>query len=260
MNSILSIHSQKSNLVAKVFTLTNFSLPSTLLLYFTVIEDEVDTTLQKLGEYKGVQYSLDYFGTDFISTDSPFTNANMGSYKSVDINNYAVINLYPLFNVTVEPRAVTIAFWFKLTSTTGFGSVKFPFRVGNDFSTSISPELTYNSSGQLTNFFVYCGTTSGARISNTNNALLNNWVHFAVVFQHNTVAKMYINNVVYNSSNGTNTFNSNFTPQTGRIPFGGTASPIGNVADIRIYKEALTSTQIQNIYQWNGAANTQPTY
>jgi hypothetical protein len=256
MNSIASIQGSRA-LTAKVFTLTNFTLPATLLFYYTVLEDEVDTTQSKLGNYKTLTYNTQYYGSTFIDTDSPFSgNANMGSIRTADTSNYAIPTQSFVFN---SGGSYTLSFWFKLTSVTGNGTVRFPFLFGETFGTNIiTPEFNYNSSGVLTNFFVYCLNCAGARIApNTN--LLNNWVHFAIVIQHATVPKIYVNNTLYNSTNGTCNFNAQVTMNNGRIPHASNYM-IGNLTEIRLYNTALTATQIGNIYSWNGSAGTQPTY
>ena len=249
MNTITSIRNSKVA-ANKQFTLTNFTLPSSLLLYSTVLEDEVDTTNNKAGEYVSKTYCISYIGSLIDSNGPPsITNANIGSYKFIDSSTYGTMTNSLTFN---SGGAVTICFWFKLTSTTGNGSVKFPFIFGQTFGTNvITPEFNYNASGVLTNLFVYCLNTSGARFT-PNTSLLNNWVHFAIVVSHGTVAKAYINNTLFNSLNGTNNFNAGSTMVDGRIPQGTTTVPFGNVTEIRIYNTALTATQIGNIYNWSG--------
>ena len=255
MNSIASIQGNRA-LTAKVYTLTNFSLPSTLLFYYTVLEDEVDTTQKKLGNYKSLTYNTQYYGSTFIDTDSPFSNANMGSLKTLDTSNYAIPTQSFTFN---SGGSYTLSFWFKLTNVAGNGTVRFPFLFGETFGTNlITPEFNYNSSGVLTNFFVYCLNCAGARIAPNIN-ILNTWTHYAVVIQHGTVPKIYINNTLYNSLNGTCNFNAQVVMNNGRIPHASNYMQ-GNLTEIRLYNTALTATQIGNIYSWNGSAGTQPVY
>lgn len=258
MNTISSIKTCR-NSNSKTFSLSSFTLPASLCFYSTVYETEVDTTNKKVGEYVNRTY-FSYFGTNLISTEAPslLTNTNLGSFILSDANNYVdYTGNSIIFN---SGQSMTICFWFKLTSVTGNGSVKFPFRLGNiAFGNDvITPELTYNSSGVLTNLFVYSLNSSGARFT-PNTSLLNNWVHFAIIFNHAGVAQLYINgSSSFTSTNGTNNFNSTITCAGGRLPHNTNTIPLGLVTEIRIYKEALSQTRIQNIYNWNGTG--QPTY
>jgi hypothetical protein len=234
-------------------------LPSSLCFYSTVLEDEVDVDGKKVGEYKNKVW-FPYYGTTMISTEAPptFTNTNIGSFSIGDANNYVDLTGQTItFN---SGQNITICFWFKLTSNNGNGTLRFPFRIGSTFNTDLLlPEFNYNSSGVLTNFFVYGLTSSGARFV-PNTAMLNNWVHFSIVFTHAAVAKLYVNgSTLFTSTNGNNNFNSTINSQGGRIPYSaGNNMPTGLLTEIRVYKEALSQTQIQNIYNWNGTG--QPTY
>lgn len=111
---------------AKTFSLSTFSLPTSLCFYSTVYETEVDTTNKKVGEYVNRTY-FPYYGTNMISTEAPssLTNTNLGSFILSDANNYVA---YTGNSITFNSgQNMTICFWFKLTSVTGNGSVKISF-------------------------------------------------------------------------------------------------------------------------------------
>ena len=258
MNTISSVKTcRRSN--TKTYTLSNFTLPSSLCFYSTVIESEVDTDTKKVGEYKNKVW-FPYYGTTMISTETPasITNTNIGSFSIGDTNNYVDFTGQTItFN---SGQSLTICFWFKLTSTAGNGTLRFPFRIGSTFNSDLLlPEFNYNSSGVLTNFFCYGLTSSGARFV-PNTSLLNNWVHFAIIFNHAGVAQLYVNgSTLFTSTNGTNNFNNTINSQGGRIPYSnGNNIPTSLITEIRVYKEALTQARINNIYTWNGTG--QPTY
>lgn len=257
MNSIVSIQGGSiRRSLGKLYTLTNFSLPSSLLFYYTILEDEVDTTQKKLGNYKTLTYNTQYYGSTFFSTDSPFSgNTNMGSMRTEDTSNYAVMTQSFTFPAG---GSYTLSFWFKLTSVAGNGTLRFPFYFGETFGTNlITPEFKYDSSGVLINFFVYCLNCAGAKVA-PNVTILNRWTHFAVVIQHGTVPRIFINNIPYTSTNGQCNFISQVVMNNGRIPHSNFM--IGNLTEIRLYNTVLTDTQIGNIYTWNGSAGTQPVF
>ena len=258
MNTLSSIRSCRTS-NNKTFTLTNFSLPGSLCFYNTVIESEVDTTNKKVGEYVNKIW-FPYYGTNMISTDQPSSlSTDYGSFILSDANNYVdYTGNTETFN---SGQGITICFWFKLTSTSGSGSIKFPFRLGLNFGTNlITPEINYNASGVLTNLFVYGLNTSGARFV-PNTSLLNTWNHFSIVFNNAAVAQLYVNgSTLFNSTNGNNTFSSTVNAVGGRMPHNTTHVPQGLITEIRIYKEALSQTRINNIYTWNGSGTTQPSY
>jgi hypothetical protein len=259
MNTISSIKTCRSS-NKKLYTLSNFTLPSSLAFYFTVIEDEVDTDTKKVGEYVSKIWNS-YYGTNMISTTekpATITNTNIGSFILSDANNYIDFSTSINFN---SAQSMTICFWFKLTSVAGNGSVKFPFRLGNiAFGNDvITPEFNYNSSGVLQTLFVYALANSGARFVGTNLNLLN-WNHFTIIFIHGGVPQLYVNGSsnLYTSNNGTINFTSNKTTALGRMPHNTTTIPQSLITEIRVYREQLSTTRINAIYNWNGTG--QPTY
>ena len=142
----------------------------------------------------------------------------------------------------------TYSVWFKLLSL-DHGAC-FAIFSGNDTQALATALLMWapNNSNDIRD---YTYTNGYQMIAPTKNLMDNTWHHFAWVFGNTSTHKLYIDGILKGSvtttpfnlnANGTGTF-------LFHVPWGDSSwQPIGNVDDIRLYNQELTSDQIWSLY------------
>ncbi len=146
------------------------------------------------------------------------------------------------------------------------GSIFYPFAIGKEptpnnatlwAGNTIAPEfIAYSPQGMLNYFYLYAGSSIfNYNVINPLN-VYNVWNHFSIVLQNNVAPLLYINGTLQTltPSNNTNTFPlSTFTAERVYLApnYNSQRYPC-KLFDLRVYNSALSSTEITNIYKWNG--------
>jgi len=154
---------------------------------------------------------------------------------------------YPLTNSISVDSGVTISCWVQIRKTPSSSErCVYTFNRG---SNNPGLYLAYNASN---NFYVVLNNGTNVYIPSFPTISLNTWYNAIVVINNGTVS-YYVNGTSYNAA--TYTPPSGVTLQTNFILGGTTNSAYqGNfiIDDLRIYNTALTSTQVQSIYNQHG--------
>ena len=172
-------------------------------------------------------------------------------------NNYVTWTLSPSLGSTTTAYGYTVSFWFKPTSTAWWSQQMVDiagFNVDGDwrfFLDNSNLQFSYliNDSASTT---TYNGITS------TVNYTVNGWNHAAVSLYESATGTsicLYLNNILQGTLTSQwgslRTFSKlgigNY-PSGQTYPFGYN----GSVDDLRVYNTALTSTQVQSIYNQQG--------
>lgn len=287
MDSLLSIN-LSCDPIPPPPALTNYTLPTTLATYYTCIINEINASNQTIGEYVTQKFNVSYNRTPFInSADTNFTNAlgkvGRGCFTSSGVpfgnqtnpvtgifaRNTSFSRTY-----TSNRNGMSLAFWLKVdisgnAVSSGNNPPQLSNRIPMQFGTPanyIFPEIVINAStGALisANLYFRTGVARFSSINTTTNPRLPtvnmaNWNHFCFTCTGGTQPKnLYVNNVACSttdfSSMGSTAFNS-LTTVGIQLPNNLNSS----FNEIRIYTESLNSTNVANLYNWNGVG--QPNY
>ena len=171
-------------------------------------------------------------------------------------NNYVTWTLSPLLGSTTTAYGYTVAFWFKPTSTLGFQQVLDISGFNGD------GDWRFELIGGKIQFYYLINnsatTTTYQGVISTVNYTVNGWNHAAVSLYESATGTsicFYLNNILQGTLTSQwgslRTFSklgigSFPTGQTYPYPYD------GQVDDLRIFDRALTSAQVQSIYNQQG--------
>ena len=173
-------------------------------------------------------------------------------------NNYVTWTLSPSLGSTTTAYGYTVSFWFKPTSTAWWSQQMVDiagFNVDGDWRFFL-----VNNSNLQFSYLINdsASTTTYKGITSTVNYTVNGWNHAAVSLYESATGTsicLYLNNILQGTLTSQwgslRTFSKlgigNY-PSGQTYPFGYN----GSVDDLRVYNTALTSTQVQSIYNQQG--------
>jgi len=149
-------------------------------------------------------------------------------------NNY--VNIPHSASVDVDASPLTVSMWVYPTGTTNKTALR-----------KQSQYAFFHNLGSSNYAFRDNATGAGSQATTTSYVSLNQWNHVAFVISGSTSGQVYINGALVPSA-WTGTWSPN-TTATNPLRIPDTTSYQGNIDAVRLYKAALTATQVQEIYQ-----------
>lgn len=189
------------------------------------------STVNDLTEYdtSGMNHNGTVVGTVQYTTDSPrFT----GSYQ---LSNNGTIEV-PNFLTGLPIKDTTASLWFKPSNLSG-NSLLFGTQHGSN------QRFYIGHVGTSVGFGI--GSSSWSAISGTTMDT-SHWYHIVVVVDPNGIPKLYFNSELKDTKPTVN-FNITGKLQIGSANSGETYTP-GQYSDVRVYKTALSTDQIKELY------------
>jgi len=164
-----------------------------------------------------------------------------GPSITFDKTNWITVPYNSIFD---NLSSFTISCWIYRTAYAGATS---PAYVNKGYPNSGWFALQEDGTGNV--YFSVKGAVTQVSSAHSNLALLNNAWHFIVATYDGATIKLYINGVLANTTTAAvGTLTNNAPLEISHVAGAGDMFT-GSMADVRLYTNALTSTQITNLYQ-----------
>jgi hypothetical protein len=164
-----------------------------------------------------------------------------GPSITFDKTNWITVPYNAIFD---NLSSFTISCWIYRTA---YGGAQAPVYVHKGYPNPGWFALQEDGTGNV--YFTVKGAVTQVSSAHSNLALLNNAWHFIAATYDGATIKLYINGVLANTTTAAVGTLTNNAPLEISHVAGSTSIFTGSMADVRLYNNALTLTQIMNLYQ-----------
>jgi hypothetical protein len=185
-------------------------------------------------------------GRTLTGTTAPSYDSNNAKIDSYSANFTSTSQFLTNSVVDVSNKSFTIAFWIRMSNTTAI--TNYQITQGTTANTRQFLHIGLRDNGRYT--FAFWSDDIDSPVYPLSD-FTNTWVHIACTYhkENNRLMKLYRNGVEVGSKNagGDTSFGANFRVGNSTVVNQGT---LGLMDDLRIYYRALTSTEINDLYNY----------
>lgn len=238
---------------SEVTTLYNETYSSTISISNLHAHYKLDGSVtDEVGSYNGTAYSITY------KNDTPLPKGRLGQAAHFD-GSYNRIDISSLKSFFAQKATSSVSYWFKAHSVGSGNDHLFNDYNGTGSPANFNQYQFIDTSGYLKVYTRYNnnGASSTLIYTGSTNLRDNNWHHLVVVVnQSSNTRQVYLDKILLDNStlptgSYVNSPTASWFVSIGDLYVGtgtGGNAHDGLIDDVRIYNDALTSTEVEYIY------------